>query len=718
MQTLSNPLDSQGDGKQQIFLLDAPFLTWDDISDVSTPNINSILEYAGVANLVARSISRIDKQIVTPEESASSLAAGWWCPEPSSTDTRSLQGRLGQALSDAGWQTAAIGNSDYEEQEVRPAFIAVADEGGHVEYEAYNPDDILSQNEEAAGKAETNYEALLNHIQKAIDSTQRNQALAIDTGDLYRAGAARIDGIVDNADEQWSWALSSFDEVVGEILSLMDGDDALIIYSSLAETTNSDHSDDAMGPLIVLAKDMDGLLFSPVTIRAGTVTILDLTDTICGLAGISEIADNGGALYPAKNSNDEDVATTISELDRVSSYSRAIDLSLETATYTFIAVLSVSFAFSIVMLSRAIRLPVRVLSVLISITRLLWILTMSYPLATYLMYPLAADGITPNGSLSLCLVLTVVIALVATLVGRFTRWLYSLLFLMAATIIVLLVDQLAGGILAQAGYLSYRPIEAVRFSGIGNEGAGVLFGSWLLFSGLILNRFPDLKASKTFAKYLFPIASFLIIAVIVAPWWGANFGVLVWGTVGVGCAWWMFIGRRLNWRAVTLTVIACGLLTLLLIIVDGTLGDGQSHLGATATNLLDQGIAYVPVIIRSMLSLSVETLLLNPVLSVVLVIVWIYLAWLRIRKPGPYAVFWERNTAFKASFTAAMIVAVLMLLIEDSGILLPAIVLLYAAAGLTWLICDLHKWELRAAKKDLGLTNDNVETPIGGFKVE
>ncbi len=765
----------QGGGARRIFLIDAPFVTWDDIGAASTPNLNSTLESAGIANLVARSNVRNEDETATPNETAASLASGWWMQEPSDVVTlpisestaamaanaqdedgddeeasasdaeaasdstsapvaadlailpqiveyaggRTLPGRLAQALSDAGMQTAAVGASDYWENTVRPAAIAAADQDGLVDFCASDPNSILISDDSAPGGWRTDYAVLLDSIDyTAAQLAETGGLIAIDTGDLYRAGHHRL--LLDDPDSQgiqeaWAEALSSFDEVVGHVLDLMDDDDVLIVYSTLAEATLADHSDESYSPLVIIGGGMDGLLHSPITGRDGIVTVLDLSDTIAELAGCSEIADNGGMLIPVDGSADSDVSTIVYELDIAASYGRAIDQSIDSVLYAFVALLGISFGLSLLMLSRSVRLPAKVLGILISATRLFWIVTMSFPLATYLMRPLAADGITPDDAIALCCAITLVLSMIAMFFGKLTKWLYSMLFLMGATTIVLIVDQLFGGILAQAGYLSYRPIDGIRFSGIGNEGAAVLFGSWLLLSGLLLNRYPDKRTSTIFGKWIFPMVSAAIIAVIVAPWWGANFGVLVWGVVGTGAAWWMFIGRRLNWRAVIFMVCFCGVLTLLLILADGMLGGGQSHLGATATNLTKMGLAYVPVILENMVTLSLATLFYDPILSIALVFIWIYLAWLRVSKPGPYTVFWDRNPFFKASFTSAMVVAVVMILIEDSGILLPALMLLYATAGLTWLICDLHRWELRAIKSDRGTTNELVDAPVGCF---
>ncbi len=721
--------DSSQISSQHIFLIDAPFLDWDDIDPDKTPNLYYLIQNSGISNLVTRSTVRSD-ELVTPDEAAWSLAKGYWVSTPNGinlsdvfttlTDNSGypIGGNLGQYFKEAGWARIAIGSSNLGETPSYPAATSLVDLEGSIDKSYIDPDLVLVSNSEAPYGVQTNYEALENALNESLEQNASNNAIiAIDTGDLNRAGSARATNNSEENQAAYDMALANFDAFLEIILNKMEADDYLILYSTLTGTSNYQLSDDSYAVLAVYGDGYSSMLYSPSTGRDGTATVLDITATLYEIAGIDKIVDNGAALQTSQEYTSSSTEDLIEILDADSEYASAIDASLETMGYVFISVLAVSFLCSVIMLSTVIKLPVRVLDFLIPITRLLWLLTMSYPLATYLMGLFSFEGITPEYAIAICSITTFFLAIIAVLFGKFTkRWLYSLLLLMSATVIVIALDQLTGANLAHVGYLSYRPIDATRFSGIGNEGAAVLFGAWLLLSGLLVNRFDGLAITKAFRLWIFPICSSIIILIIVAPWWGANFGALVWGVVGTGATWWMFTGRRLTWKIVLLTVVICIGLTILLVLADGLLGTEMSHLGTTAANLLQNGLSYVPVIIANMFRLGVDTLLFNPFLSVALTFIWLYLAWLRIIKPGPYRIFWDRNLPFKAAFTSAMIVAVLMILFEDSGILLPALMLLYATAGFTWLICDLHRWELRAVEGDID--TEDQDMPVGNFKIQ
>lgn len=769
----SDPMDEAGNEppapdeespRRRIFVLEAPYLTWNDIGAETTPNLDAVLDRSGLCNLITRSTARVRGQAISPNEAAASLAAGALLPDPPgliSAATRLsgavgspgsesapesagdpalveptladdeictervtydgdkvLPGAMAGAFEAAGWEVAAIGCSDLGTKPVRPAAALAADPSGIVPVANTRPGYLLVNDPEAPYAVRTDMDALSSSLAQAIEATGPHLLVALDSGDLYRAGTYYLSNIEENSDslhgsEIWQRALLSFDQTVGMALDNMAEGDVLIVYGTLSGASGRTRQDDAYAPLIVYGADYKGMLYSPSMRHGGLMSIFDLGATIYSLARIDHAVPDGASATVVPDTSEAPASDIIRQLKREASFAGALDEAQYPMNVVMFALMGITFLCSIVMLSPRLRLPARVLKVLLPATRVLWVAASAYPIATYLIVPFGWSGITAIGTIFLCLVVTAVLSVCALVLGACTRWVYSIMALMLLTVAVLTIDQLTGGHLASIGFLSYQPIRMSRFTGIGNEGAAVLFGAWLMLSGLLLNRFPDLGISKAFRTWLFPVMSAFIILVIVAPWWGSNFGVLVWGTVGAFSAWWMFRGNRLNWKVIGLTVLACVGLTVLLILADGLIGD-HSHLGAMADSLVSQGLAYAPTIVSNIIALSVATLSYSPFVTVVMICLWAYLAWLRISKPGPYAVFWERNRYFKASFTASMVIAVIVILIEDSGILLPALIMVYAMAGLTWLVCDLHRWELRALD-DPAL--EPSEAPVGGFKL-
>ena len=80
-----------------------------------------------------------------------------------------------------------------------------------------------------------------------------------------------------------------------------------------------------------------------------------------------------------------------------------------------------------------------------------------------------------------------------------------------------------------------------------------------------------------------------------------------------------------------------------------------------------------------------------------------FLLFIAIAQPGPYEAFWKLHSEFHGAFYALIVTAILMFLFEDSGILMPALLLLYPLSGLMWFVCNFHSWHIRSFIKERGV---------------
>ena len=150
--------------------------------------------------------------------------------------------------------------------------------------------------------------------------------------------------------------------------------------------------------------------------------------------------------------------------------------------------------------------------------RILWIIVLAFPLATYLMFLQLPSLTNAEITFDFFAFMVMEISFLCIIVALVFCWFYSLLLLFGGTVATLLIDQLLGGFMTVTGYLSYAPIEATRYYGIGNEGASLLFGSWIMLSALLLNRARERNnLAHQFKTWIFPTATFFMILVIAAP---------------------------------------------------------------------------------------------------------------------------------------------------------------------------------------------------------
>jgi hypothetical protein len=335
---------------------------------------------------------------------------------------------------------------------------------------------------------------------------------------------------------------------------------------------------------------------------------------------------------------------------------------------------------------------------LVPLSRVLLLIAIAYPVSTFLMfiippplYPLTDNG---WGLVVLCALWTAVLTTLALIIGKRTRWVYSLFFLFILTFSVILADQLLAGPLTLTGFLNYQVNEGVRYYGLGNEATALLFGSWITFSGLAVNRFPDTRRTLHFKRWGYPVASAAIMVVCVLPQIGASFGVLIWGVIGTVITWWLFAERPLRLHFVVAIIAASMLLAVGVLMADLAFNP-FTHLDNMEGYVQSGPLALFFGVFTEIAAYSWATVVYSPLLTALFIIVMLWLIILALVKPGPYKEFWTRNRGFRAVYTTGLAIMLLMCFFEDSGIFMPALYMAYLLAGFIWLACDMQTWRSR-----------------------
>lgn len=480
---------------------------------------------------------------------------------------------------------------------------------------------------------------------------------------------------------------------VAEIYEKLGPNDSLFITSSPYLARIDAYALPGYGALIMVDAGDNGLLTSTSTHRSGLVTSSNVSNAIAHLLEAPQVKPGNVSIYAFTDSYGALARTK--QLARENSIAVSVDESRDEFIAVFVAIMAVVFSLSIVLLFLDIRIKPTSLQHLLPATRLLWIIALAIPLATFIMFLQLPSFTTAEIAFDYFSFAAMEIAFICIIVALVFRWTYALFTMLGLTILVLVADQLLGGPMTATGYLSYSPMGATRYYGMGNEGASLLFGSWVTLSALLLNQVKRERFLRIFKHWIFPLGSLFIFAVIAAPWWGSNFGVIIWGTVGLIIAASMFKGRHFSWMMVVCLTLIAALLAFIVLVLD-TSFETESHLGTYASTLQsDAWWMVVPEVIRNMLSLSWNTITFSPALAVGFFIILGFMIMLRVRQPGGYRKFWEDNQAFASGYTALLVTAIIMLFVEDSGILMPALLLLYALAGLVWLVCSSHSWHIR-----------------------
>lgn len=241
----------------------------------------------------------------------------------------------------------------------------------------------------------------------------------------------------------------------------------------------------------------------------------------------------------------------------------------------------------------------------------------------------------------------------------------------ALTAIVLMADQLAGAPLAPGTAFSYSPLDGFRYYGMGNEGAALLVGSWLVLAAL--------SAGAAGRSRWFPaVAGAGAIALLVAsaPVLGANSAVAVWGTVAAGVLFVEATRGQIRVRDAACVAAAAACAFALVVAIERLTGAG-THVGgavsAGSKSVIDAAAQRLAAVARAYAA--------HPA-ALVGFVAWGVLAWARFRPPAALARAMTARPAVRAAATAALAGGAVASFVEDSSVIVMVILALYAGAAI------------------------------------
>jgi hypothetical protein len=231
---------------------------------------------------------------------------------------------------------------------------------------------------------------------------------------------------------------------------------------------------------------------------------------------------------------------------------------------------------------------------------------------------------------------------------------------------VIVFDTLTGGTLLARSPLSYSPVAAARFYGIGNEISGVFLGASILTVGALC------------PTPLGAVLGGLIVALISGmPMFGADAGGFLAALAGFGALFVLLTAERSgNQRRVAARALVGAGTVILLLLFLYVVGSGRqspgtrSHVGEAVASAQSEGAAnaLLPVIQRKAAT-AVRLLFTSPWSILLITEVGICL-WLRRRRsPG--------EEGSRAVFRAVFVSAGALLLVNDSGVVAAATCLLF-----------------------------------------
>lgn len=618
------------------------------------------LEGSSAAETVARRTGRIPQgAIVVPGIAAAINGAG--------SGTSSEPGALGEALRAAGLDTAVVNNadevaSDGDNVQHRPAAIAVVDQAGAVGAGTVLGEDLLVADPSEPFGIRSDAAAVLA---ATLSGLQRADVIVVDPGDTSRAVAYARLSSPEAAEAARQRALARVDALVADLAEVLDPG-ALVLVLGVTPPTR----DWALTPAIAFGAGVEpGSLHSPSTKRAGLVALTDIAPTVLEAVGAS-VPDPmiGNPLRFRAEPPDP------AELRRMNDLAGSREGVYYPMALTFIVVQALTYLVAIAVLAR--HYGGRVAPVLRTI-----VLTFAaWPLATFLERAIPGVQHLGDGRHALVWAIAVAVALVA---GRAARHALSpLTWVCGATVLVLVVDVATGANLQLSSVLGYSPHTAARYVGFGNTAFAVLAACTVVLGALHVHYAPRRRDAVAAVAGLFAV----VVVADVWPTLGADVGGVLTMVPVFGLTLFVISGRRLSWRA--LGVAAVATVVVLAVVTGADLlrpAEERTHLGRFVADIGNDDSTFLTTVQRKwstnvrLLGRTIWTWMVPIALAFMVYVLVVARGWQRLL---------PTRSALRAGVIGTLMAGLLGWLVNDSGVVVSALVFVYLGPYLTLVALD------------------------------
>ena len=580
----------------------------------------------------------------------------------------STPGALGDALHEAGLRTAVVGNSDTgllgkdpAAGRSRPAAVAVMDANGGVDLGTV--DEALLKVDPAAPFGVRVDAARFLAASKAVMS--QVELTVLDPGDLDRAAEFNAETTENRAETLRIDAVRRTDVLLGEVVSALPPK-SLLLVTSLRPVT----AEWQLGPTLLWGPGVPrGYLHSPSTRRLGLITITDLAPTILAALGVdvpSKMIGHALRYHPGNAS-----LGRLKAMNALAAYRERLYLPLTKGYVIFQAILYLLTILLFSVRGGVGRAGAWLGRIVLAVAGL--------PLATFVFRLVPhAWALGPGG---IPIILAIDIALVELSRRRRTNPLAALSFLLGCTVALLIVDLATGARLQQSSVLGYSPHTAARFTGIGNAAFAAFAACATLWAAIHVAYAPRRREAWW---------TVLCVCVFVAladgaPFLGSDVGGILTLVPVFGLLLYVLRGRRLSFRVLAVAGGATlGALALATGIDLLRPPESRTHLGRLFTSVNRPGGAstFETVILRK-LSTNIRVFTGSFWTWMVPIIAIVLLFFLVVQRG------WERDmvrgSPLRAGVVAALVAGLLGFVVNDSGVIVAALVFVYLGPYLTLL---------------------------------
>lgn len=473
------------------------------------------------------------------------------------SEWKARPGLLGAMLSDYGYSTAVVGNSDTATELHREAALIVMDSRGVVPFGNVSRK-LLTNDPRAPFGLAFDMEALKEAF---LETHLKSAVVVVDFGETSRAEAISADATEPARRIATERAMKRLDDFLGFVFKAVDRDTTRILLLVPTPSAAAVAEERTLTPILMLGPGVrPGLLTSASTRRAGIVANTDVAPTILASLEVEPPdAMVGAPIEQVEHKAPLAYLLRVHDKDRfVENHSWFVRVIL----FCQLGVLLLAY-FTTLLLDRA-------RPAWLGFMRLLILIVASANLAVLVV---AGFDVQTTGSY-----LAAVLAVIGILVGFLLLLPGPMLKLVALSglyAFAIVIDQLTGAHLIRQSVMGYYLQIGARYYGLGNEFMGFLIGGPLVFAALLLDASRGARPVRLFAV----VFLLFVIAVVGAPQLGANTG----GVVACGVAFlfmiWTVLGGRLGGKGIVFAFVAAGVLLAGFAVYDAAFSGEASHLG-------------------------------------------------------------------------------------------------------------------------------------------
>jgi glycosyltransferase involved in cell wall biosynthesis len=693
-------------GADRVLIVGVPRLGIDDLSPDVTPNLLALAADGALANASVRTLSSRPTSV----EAYATLGAGTRVEAPtqaenarmaddpleggtarealerrtgepapgdvvvvgapaaitgSGDDISSRPGALGDALHEAGLRTAVVGASDHLDPSGnvvvrRPAAVAVMDGAGAVDAGTVDGSALLVGDPAAPFGLRADEGAVLAAVGEALADAD---VVVVDPGDTDRAAVLEPETLPEQGAEARAEALRWTDALVGDLAGTVPDGTLLLVVGLTPPTTTWE-----LTPVVAWGAGVrPGYLHSTSTNRLGLVALTDLAPTVLDALGAPVPSGMIGAplrYHPG--------TVDLDGLRRQNDVAGGREEAYFPMALTFIVVQAVAYLLAAVILSQGVP-PTGLRRGL----RLLVLAFAAWPLSTFVLRAIPGVNEMGTGSHAVLIAIAVAVALVASRARRHP--LSPLAWICGATVALLVVDVATGARLQMSSILGYSPHTAARYTGFGNTAFAVLGATAVLAAAMHVAHAPRRREALVTAAGLLAV----VLVADGAPMLGNDVGGILTLVPVFALTWYVISGRRLSWKAVgvalAVTVAALAVATAVDLLRPAA---ERTHLGRFVTDVGDDEGTFLTTVTRKwetnvrVFGQTIWTWMVPIAAGFMIYVLVVARGWRRLLPP---------RSALRAGVVGTLAAGVVGWLVNDSGVVVTALMFVYVGPYLTLL---------------------------------